>query len=157
MTSSTPTPPDPGRITTPVVIQVAGGAAVRIIDPTDPLAPPEHDTGLRPRTPVRCSLYSPGHHVHVIQVRLAVATASTAFEVLGVDGHTVTVRRQGADDERTWWLHDTEAVRAALLLDEHPVLHLHGHGMARLGAIPLYPCVDGAPRACSGAGPGGAT
>jgi len=40
-----------------------------------------------------------------------------------------------------WWLHDTDAVLAAVLLDQ-PALHLHEHGLARIGHTLFYPHVD---------------
>lgn len=122
----------------PVVISGVGGGIVtfhnRTYRPTS-----EHVDHLAARNP--CCLYKPGHAVHQIQVRLGLATWSTPWWVQDADDRVVTVR-SGFGDVEQWWLHDTETIRAALLLDDRPIIRLHDHGLARISNVLLYPRRD---------------
>jgi hypothetical protein len=120
----------------PVVISGLGGGIVTFYDPADPdTSVPVDDLAAR----IPCHSYGPGHGVHQIQVRLGLATWSTPWWVDDADDHVVTVR-SGGGDVAQWWLHDTETVRAAVLLDDHPIIRLHEHGLARISNVLLYPC-----------------
>jgi hypothetical protein len=122
----------------PVVISGLGGGIVTFHNRTDP-ATSEHVYHLAARN--ACCLYKPGHAVHQIQVRLGLATWSTPWRVQDADDHAVTVR-SGDGDVEQWWLHDTETIRAALLLDDHPIIRLHDRGLARISNVLLYPYRD---------------
>jgi hypothetical protein len=126
------------RVGHPVVISGVGGGIVAFQSRTNPAAS-EHFEHLAARNP--CCVYKPGHAVHQIQVRLGLATWSTPWCVRDADDHVVTVR-SGLGDVEQWWLHDTETIRAALLLDDHPIIRLHDHGLARISNVLLYPCRD---------------
>lgn len=123
---------------TPVIVSLVAGHAGRWIDPHDP-AVAAADDGVPSR--VRCSLYKRGHCVHVIQATNGMRTPSTAYILLAVDGDELVV----ADDDgitARWWVHDTDVARAALLLEEAPVIHLHGLGLARIGSTLFCPHTD---------------
>jgi hypothetical protein len=71
----------------------------------------------RRRHPPWCGRYLPGHQVHYIQARLALADLATApnGEVTSIDQRGIQVVVAG--EERTYSTHDP--ARARRLLDEH--------------------------------------
>jgi hypothetical protein len=123
---------------TPVIVDLADGHAGRWIDANDPAGAAVDD---RVSSRVPCSLYKPGHRVHMIQANNGMRTPSTTYALLAVDGNELVV----ADDDgltARWWVHDTYFARVALLRDERPVIHLHGLGLARIGSTLFYPHRD---------------
>ena len=125
---------------TPVVVHLVDGDARRWVDPGDPHVSTEDDG--TPST-VPCTLYKRGHRVHFIQAKAGLGTPSTTYTLLAVVGNELLVA--GDDNDLShWWAHDTEFARAALLLDEQPVVHLHGYGLARIGSTLFCPYVPGA-------------
>ena len=124
---------------TPVVVHLVDGDARRWVDPDDPHVSTHDDGG--PST-VPCTLYKRGHRVHFIQAKAGLGTPSTTYTLLTVVGNELLVA--GDDGLAHWWAHDTEFARAALLIDERPVIHLHGFGLARIGSTLFCPHVPGA-------------
>jgi hypothetical protein len=82
-----------------------------------PKTTPEGRPMSRPTHSPWCGRYLPGHQVHYIQARLAVAELATAptGEVTSIDQRGIHVVING--EERTYFTHDLG--RAKRLLDQH--------------------------------------
>jgi len=130
----------------PVVLGVSGGGGHcgRWVEPGQARRC-EHDAV----TPtVHCQSFAPGHNVHQIQGRMGLQSPSRLLELVDVV-HPFVIVRDGAGLTHHWWLHDTDAVLAAVLLGETAV-HLHEHSLARIDHTLFYPHRDEAtpPKPC---------
>lgn len=139
---SIPDAPTPDGFGEPAyVMRLGTGGVVRAVftpsEATGIDAQPEPDWDT---LAAECSLYTPGHNVHFIQVRLALETAPEDVTILDVRGTDITVSLVG-EPPQTWRVHDPTALQLAVMERGGPVqAQMYGHGLLRFGAKVFYPC-----------------